>query len=283
MSERIILDLSGPALEQATALLAAGGEPAAALGRALDQVPVAAFSVGFATPASHAKDGTVFAAFLLAFTRRSRVVVRVDPARQHPINIARTVSTLSALHGARIGIGLHADAETDAWFARGADAASAADYLRLVSSLWDSWPLDAIIGDAKEGRYVDAQRIVRVADPAYAHIGGPLTLPTDVSSKPPLLLLQAQSGEGGEGGEGGDLPGVDLALQPVSVNAYAGEAVRLLLGEPDLQSVLAWAKPKADAGEESLPIRAALGLGPGRPVAIASAAVFGDPSGAALV
>lgn len=277
MSERIILDLSGPALEQATALLAAGGEPAAALGRALDQVPVAAFSVGFATPASQAKDGTVFAAFLLAFTRRSRVVVRVDPARQHPINIARTVSTLSALHGARIGLGLHADAATDAWFSRGTDAASAADYLRLVSSLWDSWPLDAIIGDTQAGQYVDAQRIVRVADPAYAHIGGPLTLPTDVSSKPPLLLLQAQ------GGEGGDLPGIDLALQTVSGNAYAAAGLRLVLGEGDLQRVLAWAKPKADAGEESLPIRAALGLGPGRPVAIASAAVFGDASGAALV
>ena len=278
MSERIILDLSGPALEQATALLAAGGEPAAALGRALDQVPVAAFSVGFAAPASHAKDGTIFAAFLLAFTRRSRVVVRVDAARQHPINIARTVSTLSALHGARIGIGLHADAETDAWFARGADAASAADYLRLVSSLWDSWPLDAIIGDAKEGRYVDPQRIVRIADPAYAHIGGPLTLPTDVSSKPPLLLLQAQSGEGG------DLPGIDLALQTVSGNAYAAAGLRLVLGESDLQRVLAWPQPTAYAADgPGLTLRAALGLGPSRQVAIASTPVFGDPSGAALV
>lgn len=280
MSERIILDLSGPALEQATALLAAGGEPAAALGRALDQVPVAAFSVGFATPASHAKDGTVFAAFLLAFTRRSRVVVRVDPARQHPINIARTVSTLSALHGARIGIGLHADAETDAWFARGANAsaASAADYLRLVSSLWDSWPLDAIIGDTHAGQYVDAQRIVRIADPAYAHIGGPLTLPTDVSSKPPLLLLQAQ------GGEGGDLPGIDLALQTVSGNAYAAAGLRLVLGEGDMQSVLARPPSTAYAADSTgLTLRAALGLGPSRQVATDSTPVFGDPSGAALV
>lgn len=281
MSERIILDLSGPALEQATALLAAGGEPAAALGRALDQVPVAAFSVGFATPASHAKDGTVFAAFLLAFTRRSRVVVRVDPARQHPINIARTVSTLSALHGARIGIGLHDDAATDAWFSRATHAASGADYLRLVSSLWDSWPLDAIIGDTHAGRYVDAQRIVRIADPAYAHIGGPLTLPTDVSSKPPLLLLQAQSGGGAEGG---DLRGVDLALQPVSVNAYAGGGLRLVLGEGDLQTVLAWPQSTADAVDgPGLTLRAALELGPSRQAATASTPVFGDPSGAALV
>ncbi|MBS7780009.1 LLM class flavin-dependent oxidoreductase [Acidovorax sp. CCYZU-2555] len=278
MSERIILDLSGPALEAATAVLAAGGERAAALGRALDQLPVAAFSVGFATPASHAKDGTVFAAFLLAFTRRSRVVVRVDPARQHPINIARTVSTLSALHGARIGIGLHADAQTDAWFARATDAASAADYLRLVSSLWDSWPLDAIIGDTHAGRYVDAQRIVRIADPAYAHIGGPLTLPTDGASKPPLLLLQAQ------GGEGGDLRGVDLALQSVSGNAYAAAGLRLVLGEGDLQSVLAWAQSTAYAADGAgLTLRAALGLGASGQVATASTPVFGDPSGAALV
>lgn len=70
------------------------------------------------------------------------------------LHCQHTVAGACALHGPRIGLALHADAPTAGWF-RSEDAAppsSAADYLRLVSSLWDSWPLDALIGDTEGGR-----------------------------------------------------------------------------------------------------------------------------------
>jgi len=36
------------------------------------------------------------------------------------------------------------------------------------------------------------EALVRIADPVYTHIGGPLTLPTDIPGKPPLLLRLLQ-------------------------------------------------------------------------------------------
>lgn len=176
----VIVDVAGVVLDQLLERLALGDVAA------LDRVPAAAFGLNLTGEAF--RDTTVAASFLLARTRSSRFIVRAQPALQHPVNLARNLSTLNALHPGRIGLAVSADADTRAWFLP-EGGASAADYLRLVSSLWDSWPLDAIIGDTAGGRYVDDQRIVRVADPVYGSIGGPLTLPTDTSDKPPLLLL----------------------------------------------------------------------------------------------
>ncbi|KAF1044557.1 hypothetical protein [Xylophilus sp.] len=287
MSTRTILDLSGDLLEALTETLAQGGERAAELGRALDRLPVAAFAVGFGTPEHQVRDRSIFAGFLLAATRSSKVIIRADVARQHPINLARTVSTLSALHGKRIGLGASEGTEVHGWFAPPTPGArpSAAGYLRLVSALWDSWPLDAIAGDTEAGRYVDAHRIVRVSEPAYPGIGGPLTLPTDQTEKPPLVLLWE------EGDRDDDGSGVDLLLTASGSDvrsgariAYSAGDVGLVLGLSDLASLTTWTpSPQAGTAEVPTTIRAALGLGRSGRVARTEHAVFLDTGNAAQV
>lgn len=149
-------------------------------------------------------DRTAAAAALLAITRRV-VVVPIIAARQHPVNLARVAATLSNLHGRRVGL-----------------AGRSAAQLSLISQLWESWPLDTIIGDAEAGVYVDDSRIVRIADPVHPSIGGPLTLPVDAFDKPVTVLLSA-----GEVGAGVDVV-IDAAAVPVwgaDVGAAEGDAV----------------------------------------------------------
>ena len=49
-------------------------------------------------------DRTAAAGALLAITRRG-VVVPVSGGRQHPINLGRSMASLSILHGGRVGVG----------------------------------------------------------------------------------------------------------------------------------------------------------------------------------
>jgi hypothetical protein len=136
-------------------------------------------------------DRTAATGALLAITRRV-VVVPIIGARQHPINIARAIATLSNLHARRVGV-----------------AGGSADELALISRLFETWPLDAVAADADAEAYVDDSRIVRISDPEFPSIGGPLTVPVDVADKPVTVLLTA-SGEADAGVDG--VPGVDVVL-----------------------------------------------------------------------
>ena len=150
-----------------------------------------------------APDRTAAAGALLAVTRRV-VVVPIIGARQHPINLARNVATLSNLHARRIGL-----------------AGGDASVLALISRLFESWPLDAIIGDADAGVYVDDSRILRIADPTFPAVGGPITVPVDLADKPVTVLLAAS---------GAVTPGVDVVLDARSVPVW-GAAVPGPVGE----------------------------------------------------
>ena len=130
-------------------------------------------------------DRTAAAGALLAITQRV-VVVPIIGERQHPINLGRNISTLSNLHGRRIGL-----------------AGTSASVLALISRLFESWPLDAMVGDSEAGVYVDDSRIMRSSDPAFPSIGGPLTVPVDVADKPVTVLLSSSAQVG---------PGVDVVL-----------------------------------------------------------------------
>lgn len=130
-------------------------------------------------------DRTAAAGALLAITRRV-VVVPIIGERQHPINLGRNIATLSNLHGRRVGV-----------------AGTSASELALISRLFESWPLDAMVGDSDAGVFVDDSRIVRISDPAFPSIGGPLTVPVDVSDKPVTVLLSPSAEVE---------PGVDVVL-----------------------------------------------------------------------
>lgn len=183
-------------------------------------------------------DRTAAAGALLAITRRV-VVVPIIGARQHPINLARNLATLSNLHARRVGLA-------------GADAS----VLALISQLFESWPLDAIIGDADAGVYVDDARILRIADPAFPTIGGPLTVPVDLADKPVTVLLAASGGVA----SGALTPGVDVVWDAASLPVW-GVAER------------------SDGGDErrgTVGARAAFGLGVSVPFATGTPAFAGS-------
>lgn len=181
-------------------------------------------------------DRTAAAAALLAVTRRV-VVVPIIASRQHPVNLARVAGTLSNLHARRVGL-----------------AGRAADELSLISQLWESWPLDTIVGDAEAGVYVDDSRIVRITDPSFPTIGGPLTLPVDVFDKPVTALL---SPEGAVTSEGALPPGVDVLIDAASVPVWGSDAV-------------------ADGRADVLGARAVFGIAPSVPFATGSPAFSGS-------
>lgn len=152
-------------------------------------------------------DRTAAAGALLAITQRV-VVVPIIGERQHPINLGRSIATLSNLHGRRVGL-----------------AGTSASVLALISRLFESWPLDAMVGDSKAGVYVDDSRIVRISDPAFPTIGGPLTVPVDVSDKPVTVLLSSSAAVE---------PGVDVVLSAEEVPVWGTVPVLGDEGDEDI-------------------------------------------------
>lgn len=196
------------------------------LGRELD---AAADVLLLGDGAGGGPDRTAAASFLLAVTRRV-VVVPVIGAGQHPINLGRVTATLTNLHDRRVGIA-------------GDDPA----VLALLSRLWETWPLDSMVGDVEGGVFVDDARIRRISDPAHPRIGGPLTVPVDVADKPVTVLLDAA---------GAVAPGVDVVLDPDAVPRWDP-------AEPVVS-------PAAGGGA-----RAVFGVGPSVPFAEGSPAFTG--------
>lgn len=176
-------------------------------------------------------DRTAAAGALLAITQRV-VVVPIIGARQHPINLGRNIATLSNLNGRRIGL-----------------AGTSASVLALISRLFESWPLDAMVGDSEAGVYVDDSRIVRISDPGFPSIGGPLTVPVDVTDKPVTVLL----------GSGGAIPGVDVVLAVEEVPVWGAVPV---LGD--------------DGDADAVGARAAFGLGASEAIAVGAPAFAGS-------
>ncbi|MCK2029730.1 hypothetical protein [Microbacterium galbinum] len=177
-------------------------------------------------------DRTAAAGALLAITQRV-VVVPIIGERQHPINLGRNISTLSNLHGRRIGL-----------------AGTSAPVLALISRLFESWPLDAMVGDSEAGVYVDDSRIVRISDLAFPSIGGPLTVPVDVADKPVTVLLSSSAQVG---------PGVDVVLDAAALPVWGTVPV---IGD--------------EGDEDIVGARTAFGLGASAAIAVGAPAFAGS-------
>lgn len=191
-------------------------------------------------------DRTAAAGALLAITRRV-VVVPIIGERQHPINLARNVATLSNLHGRRVGL-----------------AGSSSSVLALISRLFETWPLDAVVGDVEGGVYVDDTRIVRISDPVFPTIGGPLTVPVDGRDKPVTVLLSSSDGMA---------EGVDVVLDAAALPVWgSGSAGAVRGGSADSVSAGAAGAVSGEAAGavragERIGARAAFGLGASVPLA----------------
>ena len=155
---------------------------------------LAGAAAGF-TPAAGDLDPSVLATALATYGGPA-VVFAAAAHIDLPYNLARRALSLDHLTGGRSGVllgsrdprgrtesawsgaGLGADAELG--------AETTADTARAVVELWQSWPLDSIVGDKVSGILVHSDRIRRVGHRGATRTAGPLSIPTSLQGTPVL-------------------------------------------------------------------------------------------------
>ena len=175
---------------------------------------------GFSTLDSH----TLVSA-LAALTSRIRLVPTVQTSFASPYSAARQLQSLHRISDGRAGwnavtalgghenFGLADPPDAPARYAR------AAEFVRVVTELWSSFPADAVLADRNTGRFADADRVRPIGfEGEHFRVKGPLSVPAHPGSRPPLFQAGAS---------------------PAGV-AFAGATADAVFGcAPDLDSALA--------------------------------------------
>ncbi len=113
------------------------------------------------------QEPSVIASMMLAATRHLSIVATLSTFAYHPYLTARMVGTLDQISGGRAGwnmvtgrsdlsaqnFGLDRLPEHDTRYEM------AAEYIEIVTKLWDSWDPGAILGDRKSGVLIDPERV----------------------------------------------------------------------------------------------------------------------------
>lgn len=110
-------------------------------------------------------------ASIAAATERIGLVATASTTFYDPYNLARLFSTLDHLSNGRAGWNIVTTASEDAARNFGLDShpdhveryARAAEFVEVVTRLWDSWEDDAVLIDRASGRYADPAKIHDVA------------------------------------------------------------------------------------------------------------------------
>ncbi|MFZ0667436.1 MAG: LLM class flavin-dependent oxidoreductase [Acidimicrobiales bacterium] len=138
-------------------------------------------------------------------TNRIGLIATVSSTYNDPYNLARRLASVDHVSGGRAGWNIVTSASS-------AEAANfgltdrpdhearyrrAGEFLKVAKELWDSWEVDAVIGDRQEGRYADPDRIHPIN-----HVGenfrvdGPLNVERPPQGYP--VLVQAGSSDDGK-------------------------------------------------------------------------------------
>ncbi|MEV0419486.1 LLM class flavin-dependent oxidoreductase [Streptosporangium canum] len=146
---------------------------------------------------------TLLAALATA-TEHIGLVATVSTTYNEPFHVARKFASLDHISGGRAGWNIVTSASEAEAHNFGVERPAhkdrydrAAEFLEVVTKLWDSWEDGAILGDRRSGDYADTTRI-HALDHAGHHfrVRGPLN-----TSRPPQghpLLVQAGSSEDGK-------------------------------------------------------------------------------------
>jgi alkanesulfonate monooxygenase SsuD/methylene tetrahydromethanopterin reductase-like flavin-dependent oxidoreductase (luciferase family) len=179
----------------------AGSHPAAR-GRVPDtEAAAVAEAAGFAlitindSPLSREAEAGVRASYLARRTRRIGLAPTLHPALTEPFHLATQVA---ALDHASLGRGawvVGAENSAAAHATIGSTPLSDADLRREISDvidvarrLWDSWEDDAVIRDARTGRFLDPDRVHHVNfTGARFSVAGPLITPRPPQGQPIVL------------------------------------------------------------------------------------------------
>ncbi|MGC4933656.1 NtaA/DmoA family FMN-dependent monooxygenase [Gordonia sp. DT30] len=149
-------------------------------------------------------DPLVLLGNLAAVTENLGVVITSSTTYNSPYNLARRfqaldhvtkgraavnlVTTGTPHAAANFGLSAHPDKETR--YRR------AAEFLEVVTGLWDGWEPEWLVADKSTGRYADPARIHAIDhDGEFFSVAGPLPVPAGPQGRP--IVVQAGGSEGG--------------------------------------------------------------------------------------
>ncbi|AMM21401.1 hypothetical protein AX769_16270 [Frondihabitans sp. PAMC 28766] len=113
------------------------------------------------------------------------VLVVADTVRDHPYNFARRMLSLDHLTKGRVGILVTPQPS--------APVAGAIEFAQIIATLWETFPRDAIVTDRARGRFAESGRIRRLDHTGAWSIAGPLTTPSSVQGRPPVVWLGSRT------------------------------------------------------------------------------------------
>lgn len=107
-----------------------------------------------------------------------------DLRRDSPYNLARRVASLTALSKRQAGVLLApSTASGEPGGSLVADG-SPADGVLAMKKLWQTWPLDSVVGDRRRRVFVESERIRRADSSGAYGAAGPLQVPVDRAAQP---------------------------------------------------------------------------------------------------
>jgi alkanesulfonate monooxygenase SsuD/methylene tetrahydromethanopterin reductase-like flavin-dependent oxidoreductase (luciferase family) len=146
---------------------------------------VAFVVIGRARSSLRRIDATVAASALARLHPGLGVVIAAVPGRDHPYNLARRILSVDHLTAGFAGLVVES---TSAPVPSGSlSAADTAEYVDLVSTLWNTFPREALVGDQTSGLFARSEQIVRPEHEGRWRVSGPLTTPSSVQGTPPVL------------------------------------------------------------------------------------------------
>jgi FMN-dependent oxidoreductase (nitrilotriacetate monooxygenase family) len=163
-----------------------------ALGAGIEQAPATGL------------DPLVLFAHLSASTDRIGFIATSSTTYNSPYNLARRFNALDHVSRGRAAVNIVTTANTAAAANFGLDEhpdrqaryRRAHEFLEVVTRLWDSWELGAIIGDRESGRYADPELIHPIDHRGeFFSVRGPLPVPAGPQGRP--VIVQAGGSEGG--------------------------------------------------------------------------------------
>jgi FMN-dependent oxidoreductase (nitrilotriacetate monooxygenase family) len=147
---------------------------------------------------------TILAGLSIA-TERIGLIATASTSYNEPFNLARRFASLDHLSGGRIGWNIvtsatEAEARNFGLEVRIAHAnryQRAAEFVDVVSGLWDSWEDGALVEDRSSGLSVDADRLHALDhDGEHFKVAGPLNIPRSPQGRP--VFVQAGSSKDGK-------------------------------------------------------------------------------------
>ena len=145
------------------------------------------------SPAGHALDPTVVAAYLSGLGGRIGYVAEVPTTHHAPYNAARRALSLDRASGGLFGLALRPGegdevSDPNAPQAPAGPAARWSEYAKVLVRLWESFPRKALVGDQGAAVVADDALIAPIDHEGVSYrVAGPLDGPSSVQRRPVLV------------------------------------------------------------------------------------------------